>query len=99
MKSLILLGSLLVFSHSNAANVENGQKIYKTCVQCHGEDGMGKLSQKAPAIKGQHAWYIVSSIKAFQIGKDRKNPMMLPFIKNLSDSDIEDVAEYVSSMK
>lgn len=99
MKSLILLGSLFLSYQSLAANAENGKKIYKTCIQCHGADGMGMQSQQAPAIKGQHEWYIISSIKAFKEGKDRKNPKMLPFIAGLSDSDIEDVALYVSTME
>jgi len=82
-----------------AQDAKRGQTLYKTCVQCHGEDGMGNVEQQAPRIAGQFDWYIISSIEMFKAGKERKNPKMLPFIKNLSNQDIADLAAYVSSMK
>ena len=98
MKSLFSLIVISFSLSSFSSNIENGKKIYQSCVQCHGQDGLGIKSEAAPAIKGQHAWYIESSIKAFKLGKDRKNPKMLPFIQKLSASDIQDVAAYVSQM-
>ncbi len=102
MKLLALtLISLLTLSAQNvyAQDANRGQTLYKTCVQCHGEDGMGNPDQQAPRIAGQFDWYIISSIEMFKEGKDRKNPKMLPFIKDLSAQDIADLAAYVSSMK
>ena len=102
MKLLALtLVSLFTLSTQNvlAQDASRGQTLYKTCVQCHGEDGMGDPAQQAPKIAGQFDWYIITSIEMFREGKDRKNPKMLPFIKNLSDQDIADLAAYVSQMK
>ena len=90
--SLFFLQNLLL-----AQDIERGKIIFKTCIQCHGPDGMGMKEQEAPSIKSQHSWYIESSIKAFKSG-ERKNPKMLPYIKGLSDSDIRDVAAYVNQM-
>lgn len=93
----VLLISGQVFAQGDAVK---GAKLYKTnnCIQCHGEKGEGNPTEEAPKIAGQLDWYIVSSIEAFQIGKDRKNPKMLPYIKSLSKQDIADLAAYISAM-
>ena len=98
MKKTLILFLALLTTTSFAADAAKGKKLYQSCVQCHGEDGMGNVAEEAPKIAGQFDWYIASSIKAFKIGKDRKNPKMLPFIKNLSDSDIADLSAYISTM-
>lgn len=91
--------SLPFFFNASAQDAARGGKLYKNCVQCHGENGRGNQAEKAPMIAGQFDWYIVSSIKAFKAGVERKNPKMLPYIKNLSDADIADLAAYISAMK
>jgi cytochrome c553 len=95
--SLIVLFCLVSPAHSQDAN--RGKELYASCVQCHGENGLGNVEKNAPKIAGQFDWYIISSIEAFQAGKDRKNPDMLPYIKNLSSQDIKDLAAFVSTMK
>lgn len=94
-----LLVCLFLSTTSYAADAAKGQELYKACIQCHGEDGRGNPDQEAPRIAGQYDWYIVSSIKQFKAGSERKNPKMLPFIKDLSDADIADLAAYISKMK
>ena len=64
---------------------------------CHGKDARGKKSQKAPSLAGQHDWYIKSQIEAFQT-KKRKNPIMMPFIRNLKEQDIADLGAYLQSL-
>ncbi|OUR97919.1 hypothetical protein A9Q84_06910 [Halobacteriovorax marinus] len=98
LKAFVVLITLLS-SQSFAADAARGQKLFKSCVQCHGADGAGIEKQKAPRIAGQHEWYIISSIKQFKAGKERKNPPMLPFIKKLSNTDIADLAAYISTLK
>ena len=89
-----VLASSLVFS----ADAQKGQTLYQNCISCHGTNGEGSIVEKTPRVAGQHDWYIISSIKAFQLGKERKHPKMLPYIKNLSDQDIEDLAAYLSGL-
>lgn len=89
----------LTFHSFGAGDATKGQALYKACIQCHGDNGRGNPTQEAPSIAGQYDWYIVSSINQFKKGVERKNPKMLPFIKNLSDSDIADLAAYISKMK
>lgn len=97
MKLMVIL---LLLSTNALADAANGEKLYSKCISCHGKDAMGKASQKAPMLAGQYDWYIVSQMKAIrdktrtagQVGK------MYPFVKNLSDQDIKDIAEYVSAL-
>lgn len=96
-KYLMPVGLVLCLHSAMAQDAARGQTLYNTCIQCHGEKGEGNLDMKAPRIGGQHSWYIETSIKMFKSG-ERKNPTMLPFIKNLNDTDIADLAAYVSTL-
>lgn len=101
MKALLgIVATITLLSTSvMAQDATHGQQLYAKCIQCHGQNGEGNPKMKAPKIAGQHDWYIISSIKQFKAGVERKNPTMKPFIKNLSDSDIADLAAFISSLK
>jgi cytochrome c553 len=98
MKIFATVAALLMMTNVFAANATNGQKLYNRCVACHGKQGEGIEAQKAPRIGGQHDWYIYSSLVAFK-NKERVNPTMYPFIKNLSDAEYQDLAAYISTLK
>ncbi|MBK22768.1 MAG: cytochrome C [Halobacteriovorax sp.] len=95
---LMTVTVLVLASRAQAADAARGANLYKTCVECHGQNGEGMASQEAPRIAGQYDWYILSSLQAFK-KKERNNPKMYPFIKNLSDQDFEDLAAHVSRLK
>ena len=77
--------------------LERGHQLYSKCIACHGKSGAGKKSQNAPAIGGQYDWYIEEQIIQMQQGR-RINKTMFPFVKNLSDQDVKDLANYVSRL-
>ena len=92
---------LFISFFSNVAfsqSVEKGAGLYKKCVVCHGKAGEGKRSQKAPRIGGQFEWYLYKSLKDMK-SKVRKNDVMMPYIKDLSDSDFKDLSAYISKLK
>lgn len=93
--SLSLIGA--AFSSAQAQDAAKGAELYKTCIQCHGDQGLGLVEKNAPRIAGQYDWYIVTSLKAFKSG-ERKNPEMLPFIKGLSEKDFADLAAYITKL-
>ena len=95
---MILLPLAPVSQVSHAADATNGEQLFQKCIMCHGENGQGKESQNAPRIAGQFDWYIVTALKDFKSGA-RKNPAMMPYIKDLSESDFEDLAAYISSIE
>ncbi len=96
---IIFTASLWACSSVFAADSEAGKKLYEgRCVECHGANGLGIEAQEAPKLAGQHDWYIVSQLKAFQ-KMERKNPKMMPFIQDLSEAQMSDLAAYIKELK
>ncbi len=81
----------------NTPELVSGNKIYGKCIACHGKNGEGKTSQKAPRIAGQFDWYIEKQLIDMKNG-DRINELMVPIVKALSPEDMKNVALYVSKL-
>ncbi|MCP4410151.1 MAG: cytochrome c [Gammaproteobacteria bacterium] len=73
-----------------------GKAKAMTCAGCHGAKGVSS-NPLWPNLAGQKDAYLVKQIKAFRDG-GRKDPMMAPMVKALSDSDIENLAAYYSGL-
>jgi len=71
------------------------------CVNCHGSNGKGKAKNIStfPVIGGQHRDYLVKQLTEFRSGKRGNDPagMMAAIAKNLTDKEIKEVAEYLST--
>jgi cytochrome c553 len=85
---------------------ENGRALFfvegNGCINCHGVNGKGLASDNpaAPVIGGQHKDYLVKQMKDFRSGSRSNDPgnIMGWITSQLSDSDIEDVASYISGL-
>jgi cytochrome c553 len=96
---VLLFVSTFFMAPVNAGDVVKGQALYeKNCVSCHGAQGEGNVEQKAPRLRGQHDWYVVTQLQNFKNGT-RQNPPMLPFIKDLTEADMNDLGSYINKMK
>jgi len=75
-----------------------GQQVYLgNCFLCHGDDGHGQAT--IARIAGQHPEYLVARLKRYRSPEgSRANPQMVQRARMLSESDIDAVAAYVSSM-
>ena len=40
-----------------------GKMYYATCATCHGENGLGNISQNAPALTGLNDWYMLNQFE------------------------------------
>jgi cytochrome c553 len=69
-------------------------KASRTCVACHGNDGIGILPEY-PSLTGQHADYLEESLRAYRSGQ-RKNAVMAGMTAALTDEDIVALARYYS---
>lgn len=96
---LTLLFSFQVYTFA-AGDAAKGEVLYKKCMACHGKDGMGLKSQKAPMLAGQFDWYIETQVTAIRDGARANNntKKMLPFVKNLTTQDIKDLSAYISAL-
>jgi len=67
------------------------------CQTCHGVDGQATLAG-TPHLSGQQKEYLVEQLRAFRSGA-RRNEQMNIIAKPLTDAQIDDLAEWYSSIK
>ena len=68
------------------------------CAACHGAQGKS-IASDWPNLAGQNQRYIAEQLKYFQQG-ERENVLMMsviPYLKNLSDGELLDIAAFYSS--
>ncbi len=66
------------------------------CHACHGSDGIS-INDLWPNLAAQKEGYLRKQITAFRDGA-RVEPVMVPFVQNLSDQDIADIAAYYAAL-
>ena len=66
------------------------------CAACHGPEGVS-VNPLWPNLAGQQEQYLVKQTKAFRDGI-RTEITMDPFVKNLTDQDIADIAAYYAGL-
>jgi cytochrome c553 len=105
MLRLLALSVLSVVVGTAAAqNAARGQRIAgQVCAACHAADG-NSVAATNPKIAGQFAEYLqkqLGDFKAVQPGKKpaRESAIMTPMAANLSDDDIQSLAEYYAGQK
>lgn len=83
-----------------AADLDRGKEINGVCAACHGQYGQGGKRGEYPRLAGQSAAYLKDQLRSFRARK-RINIPMYPYTQDreLPDEDIEDVAEYLASIK
>ena len=108
LKNLFLLvfnfGVILsIFSSSQLIAQE--EQVYKNkCVACHGSQAMGSKQLQAPVIAGLDSSYIKKQLINFKTGiRGVKGPSastvaMVTIASNLSEEEINTVAEYLSQL-
>lgn len=96
MKKLLLTSLFCAFAPFvfAKADAQAGQAKSATCAACHGADGNSVVALW-PRLAGQHASYLVKELKDIQSGL-RPVPEMAPFVKDLTEQDMQDIAAYYS---
>ena len=96
--SRLFVSILFLWSFSiHAQDISRGERLYQSCISCHGVAGEGNPEERAPMIAGQFDWYIVTSLNDFK-SKQRSNPDMDPYITDLTEQDFKDLAAYISTL-
>lgn len=103
--SRVVIGSLLVLAWP-AAHAADGQKIFTqgganpaamACLGCHGADGKGIAAAGFPRLAGLPAGYLRKQLHDWRTGS-RKQPVMEPLAKALSEAEIDAVSTYLASL-
>ena len=91
--------ALLATASVNAAEISMSEKV-KVCAACHGVDGKATISTY-PNLAGQNRDYLVYALKAYQ-DHDRNGGLaniMQQQAAKLTDDDINEIADYFSTIK
>lgn len=94
VKSLIALGADIYLNGNLKTEVS-------ACIACHGPHGEGNKPSSFPALRGQHADYLINTLTDFKKGKrnvDSDN-MMHMIAKKMSEKEIQALSYYISVMK
>ncbi|NPA64931.1 MAG: c-type cytochrome [Epsilonproteobacteria bacterium] len=94
MKRLILFLALALFAHE-------GEKLYSKygCYGCHGIDAKG--GNGFPPLANKPKGYLIDRLQKYRLGTitSNRSDMMKPYAKNLSDKEIETIADYLANLK
>lgn len=94
---------------SDSAALRQGAAIYRhgidtknvpACASCHALDGSG-LPPEFPRLAGQHTNYLKAQLRAFRSDSRLSNPnaMMRDISAQLSDQEIDAVAQYIADLR
>lgn len=98
MKHLLLLLLMCTALPSFADDVAAGRsKADVACSLCHGHNGMASLPN-APNLAGQQSIYVSEQLRNYRSGK-RQNEVMNMIAKQLTDSEIAQLAAWFSAVK
>ena len=96
----VVLSAVAAAAYGTNASADGGPTAGKmkaaTCAPCHGATGASP-QDLWPNLSAQRMGYIVNQLKAFRDGS-RKDSVMGPIAKGLTDQDIDDLAAYFSSL-
>lgn len=95
---------------ADESKVALGRDVYRggnsatkvpACLGCHGPNGSGNPTAKYPTLAGQQVEYTIAQLKAFREGTrtNDANSMMHSVAAHMSNTEIEAVANYITSMK
>lgn len=91
----------------NPALVAVGERIYRggiakknvpACAGCHSPNGAG-IPAQYPRLAGQHGDYIKAQLVAFRQGERTNNAQMVSIAANLSDKEIDALADYIAGLR
>ena len=94
--TLILLSAMFMSVAAAAGDAAAGAKKTVTCMACHGQNGIS-IAPTYPNLACQKEQYLVKAIHAYKSGA-RDEPLMKPMVAPLTDSDIENIAAYYSTL-
>ena len=100
MKFSIFVASVFLFSSFSSYAEKSPEELSSTCLGCHGVVSYNNIypTYKVPKLGNQHKDYIVAALKAYRSG-ERSHTTMKAHAANLSDLDIDKIADYFSSFK
>ncbi len=86
-------------------NLDNGERLWKTCGACHGANGQGIEALNAPRLAGVNDWYLATQLKNFKAGirgahSQDAYGMQMRLMANIlkTDQAVDDVVAYINTL-
>jgi cytochrome c553 len=95
--SIVVALLAMVGVPAHAADVEAGKRKAEVCAACHGADGNATVPG-TPSLAGQPVYFTHWQLIKYRDGR-RKDAQMSPFAKNLTDTDMADLAAYYAAQR
>lgn len=73
------------------------EAVNRSCVRCHGHDGLGRGSSAFPKLAGQKREYLEESLLAYATGR-RASGIMQPLAAGLTEEVIRELAAYYAGL-
>lgn len=102
MRLLVLVAGLMAAGLAGPAIAQTtgdaaaGKAKAGLCSACHGPAGIS-VNPLWPNLAGQHQAYLAAQIRAYRDG-EREEITMQPFVQDLTDQDVEDLAAWYASL-
>ncbi len=90
------LAAALAFSEGAQAQSLSLPERLEQCGTCHGDDGNSKL-ENIPSLAGQPSFFTLNALILMREGV-RKVEAMAPFVKGLTDAEIQALAEHYEKL-
>jgi cytochrome c553 len=95
--SIVIAALVTIVTPARAADLEAGRRKAEPCAACHGADGNATIPG-TPSLAGQPVYFTHWQLIKFRDGR-RKDPQMSPLAKNLTDTDMADLAAYYAAQR
>ena len=89
-----------------SGDVRRGERLFRTCSNCHGHAGQGNESVNGPRLVGVQDWYQVTQLNNFRRGirgrhtQDMYGNQMVDMAQMLADeSAVHDVVAYINTLE
>jgi cytochrome c553 len=98
LKIVISLAAMLLpLGQVQAADAAAGAQKAEVCAACHGKDGNTPIDPSYPRLAGQYRDFLYQALMDYK-SERRKNAIMVAQAKQLSKSDIDNLAAYYASL-
>ncbi len=92
-----LAAMFLVLGQAQAGDIAAGAQKAEVCAACHGKDGNTPIDPSYPRLAGQYRDFLYQALMDYK-SERRKNAIMVAQAKQLSKSDIDNLAAYYASL-
>jgi len=95
--TLLACGALFSLSLATGTWAADVNKLVESCAACHGKGGASPEAA-FPNVGGYSAAYMTGALTLYK-NKERPSQLMFQAVKDLSDADIKQIAEYFAEQK